>query len=1469
MTINSTDQPECNLLEALTAREEEILPLYAQGLSDREIADQLVIGPTTVKWYNQRIYDKLGLERPYRKRRWAVHCARQLGLLAGAAGEIVAAAPGDNPYKGLDAFHLEDADSFFGREALSEILTTRLSENGTTPRFLAVVGPSGSGKSSVVRAGLLPALAADRIPGASEWTVAGMYPRVNPFHELEASLQRVAVKRTSDLLSILRRDAYGLSRTARLILPDEQPLLLVIDQFEELFTLVDDVGLAREFLDLVYGAVTDPRSTVRVVITLRADFLDRPLMYPDFSWLVQERTAMVVPLTPDELERAITLPAKQANVQIETGVVAQLVAEANEQPGALPLLQFALTELFDNHVSGVITLERYEEIGGLQKTLAAQAEKIFESLDESQQETARQIFLRLITLGEGAEDTRRRAPLSELTETADASSSAYVVEYLAANRLLTTDIDPATREPSVEVAHEALIREWERLRGWLEESRVDIRMQRLLNHAATQWARGRRDESYLLRGARLTQYAGWSEETDIALSDAERAYLQASLREEERRERRLRRIRNAALSVAITVAVVMGFLALAAVNERDKANEASAESLSVALSGAAREAFDKGDRGLALALAIESVNIVREPLSQVQRTLTDIAYAPGLRREMVDADAFPATTDNPYPNHMNGVAVSPDGQYALAGMGGLAYEAGGQANVALWDLNSGELVHRFDGHPRSVVDVAFNADGLTAFSAGWNAEIIQWDLASLSERQRIDPGSDQTVQVIAPHPDGDILGAGGCIDWNPEIGCSAHGVTLFDLTTGEMMLQVESEFFFGIFALMFSPDGDSFYVEGVEETSEGLAVHLLKYATDDGRELLDAVYPRTDQVKSGDVSPDGERILLGYRAGLLSLVDSETGEELLILEGDGVAGRVMEVSFSPDGQTALTAHQTGQLIHWDLATGEPLDVFPADANLAWDVAWTPDGLRAVTGGNEGALRLWDIAQGNESRRYDPEGIDSLWDLDLSPDGQTLMLTSGREGFEDIAPPAEDRSILFWDIGSGEEIRRFGGHPIVAWHAAFSPDGLSALSAAGTHDPMRLWDVETGDTIQRFANDYGVYHVSFSPDGNTAVYSGRDGSVRLWDVATGVETQRIVASGLEATSAALSPYGSLLLTGDRQGNVYLWDLDTGEKLREFEGHGNRVDTLVFLPDQRHALSAAQFDRIIIWDLDTGESVREYGALGTGRVALSGDYQRAAYNTPDHSVILLDLSTGEELARFSGHRKQPVTQVFGPDGDRIYSTSWDGTLREWVTPASTPDEIIDWARQNRVVPALTAEQRILYRLDPAVGTGPDRFELSADSPLVDAAANRTPTATVVPTAQPEARQATPGEQRGEITRGGVDRWLYDGRAGEMLSIRVIADEPLSPDFSGSHDDYVAALESGSRLEAFVAVFTPDGAPWFDSYTIFDPLFDLDAFASGNARFEGVELPADGVYIFEVRGFGYLSGGAYTLVLEQEDG
>ena len=321
----------------------------------------------------------------------------------------------DNPYKGLRAFGESDAADFFGREALIQQLLVRLGEGGDLSRLLAVVGPSGSGKSSVVKAGLIPALRRGGLPGSENWYVVELRPGPHPFEEIEAALLRIAVNPPASLLDQLRQDKRGLLRAVRRCLPDDPAieLVMVIDQFEEMFTLVEDEATRAHLLDSLVTAALDERSRVHFVLTLRADFTDRPLQYVDLGELMRQRMEIVLPLTPDELERAIVGPADRIGLKVEPELVAAIVRDVEGQPGALPLLQYALTELFERREDRRLTKAAYHDIGGVPGALGRRAEQVYAGLDTAGQAAAQQLFLRLVTLGEGTEDTRRRVLRSD------------------------------------------------------------------------------------------------------------------------------------------------------------------------------------------------------------------------------------------------------------------------------------------------------------------------------------------------------------------------------------------------------------------------------------------------------------------------------------------------------------------------------------------------------------------------------------------------------------------------------------------------------------------------------------------------------------------------------------------------------------------------------------------------------------------------------------------------------------------------------------------------------------------------------------------------------------------------------------------------------------------------------------------------------------------------------------------------
>jgi DNA-binding SARP family transcriptional activator/ABC-type glycerol-3-phosphate transport system substrate-binding protein/tRNA A-37 threonylcarbamoyl transferase component Bud32 len=439
-----------------------------------------------------------------------------------------------NPYKGLRAFDAVDAVDFFGRERLVDRLIARLGVNGTRGRFIAVVGPSGSGKSSAVRGGLLPAVRRGALPLSGSWFTIEMTPAPHPFEQLEEALLGVALDSPPSLLDLLTGDR-GIQRALDEVLPnDGSQVLLLIDQFEELFTQVDS-ATANRFIASIVSAVTDARGRLRVVATLRADFYDRPLQHRGLGELLREGTEVITPMTPSELEQAITMPAQRRGVTFEPALLAALLHDVTDRPGALPLLQYTLTELFESRRADRITHASYQQLGGISSALVKRADGLLSSLGENADAVARQVFLRLITLTEGGEDTRRRVLQSELEDLdVDRRLRRSVLDTFGRHRLLSFDRDPLTRSPTVEISHEALLTEWTRLRDWIDGARDDVRSQRRLAEALREWVAADRADAYLLRGGLLEQLQGWSNTTSLQLSGPERAFLDASVAERDR-----------------------------------------------------------------------------------------------------------------------------------------------------------------------------------------------------------------------------------------------------------------------------------------------------------------------------------------------------------------------------------------------------------------------------------------------------------------------------------------------------------------------------------------------------------------------------------------------------------------------------------------------------------------------------------------------------------------------------------------------------------------------------------------------------------------------------------------------------------------------------------------------------------------------------------------------------------------------
>ncbi|MGI9607155.1 MAG: extracellular solute-binding protein [Acidimicrobiales bacterium] len=561
--------------------------------------------------------------------------------------EPAAAAPDtelDNPFKGLRAFGATDVDDFHGRERLVERLVNRLGHITALGRFIAIVGPSGSGKSSVARAGLLPALRRGAAPLSESWFTVEMTPAPHPFEALEDALMSVAVDPPTSMLETLLAE-NGIHRTLDRILPaDGSQLVLLVDQFEELFTQVEPAA-AEQFLDALVMAVRADRSRLRVVVTLRADFYDRPLRHRGMGELLREGTEVITPMSPQELERAITGPIASSGVRFEPSLVAELVHDVIDRAGALPLLQYTLRELFDARDGSRITHDSYRELGGVSGALVARADGLLARLGSDASEVARQVFLRLVTMGEGTNDTRRRVLRRELEQLpGDRRILEGVLDTFGRHRLLSFDRDPVTRGPTVEISHEALLSEWSQLRQWIEASRHDVRNQRRLAQAMEEWQAAESSDEYLLRGGRLDQLHGWASITSLPLSNPEREFLDASVAERDRvededRDREQRALdaeaaaqhRSRQLTVAGVAGVLVALLAVFGIWQWRSADDArevaeverqSADSERVAAEAAREDA--EAARELAEAAQEESDSLVKAALlvteSEIQLT---------------------------------------------------------------------------------------------------------------------------------------------------------------------------------------------------------------------------------------------------------------------------------------------------------------------------------------------------------------------------------------------------------------------------------------------------------------------------------------------------------------------------------------------------------------------------------------------------------------------------------------------------------------------------------------------------------------------------------------------------------------------------------------------------------------------------------------------------------------------------------
>ncbi len=1216
---------------------------------------------------------------------------------------VIETATLENPYKGLRAFQQADAADFYGRETLVDQLVHRLHESVEMGRFLAVVGPSGSGKSSVVRAGLLPALRKGLLPGSERWFLVEMIPGGRPFENLEEALLRVAVNPATGLLDQLRQDDHGLLKAVNRILPDNGEMVLVIDQFEEIFTQLDAESDRVLLLNNLLTAVTDPASRLRIIVTLRADFYDRPLLYPDFGNLIRTRTEIVLPLNNTELREAIVGPARRVGVSFDSGLVEAIITDVGEQPGALPLLQYALTELFEHRSGQRLTLDAYRNSGGVLGALARRAEDLYLDLNVSQREAARQLFLRLVTIGEGTEDTRRRVRIADIAPVeGDKQTMDAVIDIFGRHRLLTFDRDPATRAPMVEVAHEALIRTWNRLRGWLAESREDLRMHERLAAAVADWTAGSNDPSFLATGSRLSQFEEWRKQTTLALNEAERAYLDASIRERnvrleqeqarqaheqmlERRSRNFLRVLVAVLSVATLGALALTAFALnqqqlAVGNAATAISNASTATVAqgLALNNARTATIAQGQAvgNAATAISNASTATVAQGLAINNASTATNAQGLAIANAATSQFNFLHAESQRLAAEASNVMQASDGNVDLAAL--LSIRAiqksySSQADFALTRATTLNFPVQTFKHSDHIDTVALSPDSHIALTGGADGVMILWDTQTAKPLLRITTTLVQGQGAIFAavfSPDGRTL-AYSSLD---------PAITLIDVQTGQKIQQLGGEEV-NSFVLAFSPDGRYLASDGQNNT-----VVIWDLA---GGNVVRRFSGHTSAMRSIVFSPDGKLLVSGSDDRTARVWDIESGTQRAMFTDPAAA--ITSVSLSPDGKTAVTGGSAtilwnvdnGQKIRefsgnttgvWilpdgksllttngiktvkllDLETGKELRQFAGHTEVIRNIAVSKDGRLLLTGSYDSTARLWEIVP-TQTRIFTGH-TSSVIDVTFSPDGKFALSGSG------------DSTARLWNVATGQEIRQFVGHSRAVQAVEYSPDGKYVLTG-GADRTLRLWDVETGQEIRQFTGHTAeIYSVAFSPDGKYVLSGALDKTARLWDVNTGQEIREFLSSGGEVLCVAYSQDGKSIALGNLEGLAEVYDLETGRLATSLQGGTGDVPFilgLAFSPDGKY-LATASYDKMVrLWDIATDKTVQTFvGHMdGVTRVRFAPDGKTLVSSGSDKTARLWDVATGQEIRRFSGHTDQVNALAFSPDGKYVLTGSKDHTMRLW--------------------------------------------------------------------------------------------------------------------------------------------------------------------------------------------------------------
>jgi WD40 repeat protein len=1144
------------------------------------------------------------------------------------------------PYRGLRPFSERHCHVFFGRDPEIDAFLERVREQGVLP----VVGASGVGKSSFVQAGVIP-----RLREQGRWTVVSLRPGRRPFVDLEAVLAEHEEQEYVDDWD--EPSTYSLHlTTAQMEEMSEPPapelggplahrlreapnqlnlvlqeiaentgtrVLLFVDQLEELYTLVEDEEIQRRFMLAITAAGDDPQSPVRVVFTVRDDFLGRVHLGDATRQALSQVTVLQRP-DPPAMEQMLLQPLRSVGYSVDDPtLVPHMVESVRDEPACLPLLQFTARMLWDRRDQESRQLRRatYDAMGGVAGALARHADGLLDGLPPRDVKQARKILLRLVT----PEGTRRVLPASQVLEGGGKRATRVLGQLVDARLVVVRKSSRGHEgESELELVHESLIRSWSQLARWIDESREELAVLSQLIQVAELWQqRGRRDEE-LWDGDALHEAHRALRRSSMGIPETVEEFLRAGLRKDGRIRRRTRILVEVGVGllalIALSSAVVAGVMAE---NKAEMKRQKDRAEVQWDLAESRRaEAQREGARGaLERGAMLEAKAKLRASL-ETEDSLLGRALWWRVGRD-------PLIWSRELGTFIYKVAWSPDGEtLAAACQDRSIYLFGGLT----------EAVRVLRGHQEQVAAVAFSPDGKTLASGSWDASVRIWDLDTGASQ--VVPGHGGRVNDVRFSPDGSLLATTA----NDNL------TRLLDLD-GRVVFEGRGA---RNSTVAFSPDG-TLLAAGTHEGE----IQLIDVAARDSRRSWPGHAASVAGVAFG---PRGRHLATYSQDHDIRVWTVQDGREVIALLGH--TQPITSVSFLADGQHLISASNDGTLRLWSMTDGTHRPLLAGDAVSARAAGLAPDGKRLAVASFDKALRVWNLPVAEDLEEVVGGHADAIYGLSFGLDDTTVYSAS------------LDGTIRAWDVTTGETVGAFEGHTHGVCSVATTPEG-DRLVSGSIDGTLRIWDTDTGAELAVLSGHSArVWGVAVSPDGRTAASAGSDKSVRVWDLVTGHEIHHLHGHPGGATTVSFSPDGTRLASSGLDETVLIWRLATGAVERRLEGHTGEVMGLAFSPDGR-TVATGSFDRSVrLWDLVSGRSriLGEHEARVHG-IAFDPTGRRLGTSCADGTARVWDVRSGEYV-KLAGHLDEANTLTFGRGGSIVATGGDDRTVRLWRADTGEP-------------------------------------------------------------------------------------------------------------------------------------------------------------------------------------------------------